>query len=91
MHQAFDETVKAADARGLRVTGSELVGLVPLKAMLDAGDYFLKKQQRSLGISDEEKIKMTNQLFTKLIKKLAQKYELLQEIKSKLVFSWEDL
>ena len=58
MHQAFDETVKAATKRGLRVTGSELVGLVPLKAMLDAADYFLKKQQRSLGISEEEKIKI---------------------------------
>ena len=58
MHQAFDETVKAATKRGLRVTGSELVGLVPLKAMLDTADYFLKKQQRSLGISEEEKIKI---------------------------------
>lgn len=58
MHQAFDETVKAADKRGLRVTGSELVGLVPLKAMLDAADYFLTKQQRSLGISESEKIKI---------------------------------
>jgi glutamate formiminotransferase/formiminotetrahydrofolate cyclodeaminase len=58
MHVAFDETVKAADKRGLRVTGSELIGLIPLKAMLDAGDYFLKKQQRSLGISEAEKIKI---------------------------------
>lgn len=58
MHEAFDETVKAADKRGLRVTGSELVGLVPLKAMLDAADYFLTKQQRSLGISESEKIKL---------------------------------
>ncbi len=58
MHQAFDETVKAADKRGLRVTGSELVGLVPLKAMLDAADYFLTKQQRSLGIRESEKIKI---------------------------------
>ncbi|GAB4254924.1 MAG: hypothetical protein Kow0079_11500 [Vicingaceae bacterium] len=58
MHVAFDETCKAADKRGLRVTGSELVGLVPLKAMLDAADYFLIKQQRSLGISEEEKIKI---------------------------------
>ncbi|MGV6846596.1 MAG: glutamate formimidoyltransferase [Lutibacter sp.] len=58
MHVAFDETVKAADERGLRVTGSELIGLIPLKAMLDAGDYFLKKQQRSLGISESEKIKI---------------------------------
>ncbi|MFD2567798.1 glutamate formimidoyltransferase [Pseudotenacibaculum haliotis] len=58
MHQAFDETVKSATDRGLRVTGSELVGLVPLQAMLDAADYFLVKQQRSLGISEDEKIKI---------------------------------
>ncbi len=58
MHVAFDETCKSATERGLRVTGSELIGLVPLKAMLDAGDYFLTKQKRSLGISDEEKIKI---------------------------------
>ena len=58
MHIAFDESCKAADERGLRVTGSELVGLVPLKAMLDAADYFLTKQQRSLGISESEKIKI---------------------------------
>ena len=58
MHEAFDESVKAAIKRGLRVTGSELVGLVPLNAMLDAADYFLKKQERSLGISEAEKIKI---------------------------------
>ena len=58
MHQAFDETSKAADKRGVRVTGSELVGLVPLQAMLDAADYFLKKQNRSLGISEADKIKI---------------------------------
>lgn len=58
MHMAFDETVKSATERGLRVTGSELIGLIPLKAMLDAGDYFLRKQQRSLGISEKEKIKI---------------------------------
>jgi len=58
MHEAFDETCKAAEERGLRVTGSELIGLIPLKAMLDAGDYFLKKQERSLGISEAEKIKI---------------------------------
>ena len=58
VHIAFDETVKAADKRGLRVTGSELIGLIPLKAMLDAADYFLHKQQRSLGISEKEKIKI---------------------------------
>ena len=58
MHVAFDETCKAAIERGLRVTGSELVGLVPLKAMLDAADFFLTKQGRSLGISESEKIKI---------------------------------
>ncbi|PQB04098.1 glutamate formimidoyltransferase [Aureitalea marina] len=58
MHVAFDETCKAATERGLRVTGSELVGLVPLKAMLDAADYFLIKQGRSLGIAESEKIKI---------------------------------
>ena len=58
MHKAFDETVKAANKRGIRVTGSELVGLVPLKAMTDAADFFLLKQQRSLGISEAKKIKI---------------------------------
>ncbi len=58
VHVAFDEVCKRAEARGIRVTGSELVGLVPLKAMLDAGRYFLKKQQRSLGVSDSELIKI---------------------------------
>ena len=58
MHVAFDESCKAAQERGLRVTGSELVGLVPLKAMLDAADFFLTKQQRSLGIAESEKIKI---------------------------------
>jgi len=58
LHLAFDETVKAADARGIRVTGSELVGLVPLQSMLDAADFYLSKQQRSLGISESEKIKI---------------------------------
>ncbi len=58
MHEAFDETVKSATRRGLRVTGSELIGLIPLQAMLDAGDFFLKRQERSLGISDMEKIKI---------------------------------
>ena len=58
MHVAFDETDKAATARGLRVTGSELIGLIPLQAMLDAADYYLVKQQRSLGCSESEKIKI---------------------------------
>lgn len=58
MHEAFYETSVAATKRGLRVTGSELVGLVPLQALLDAADFYLKKQQRSLGISEREKIKI---------------------------------
>jgi len=58
MHEAFDESCNSAQERGLRVTGSELVGLVPLKAMLDAADYFLTKQKRSLGIAENEKIKI---------------------------------
>jgi len=58
MHVAFDEVCAKANARGLRVTGSEIVGLVPLRAMLDAGRYFLRKQQRSLGVSDAELIKI---------------------------------
>ncbi|MBS1668038.1 MAG: glutamate formimidoyltransferase [Bacteroidetes bacterium] len=58
VHIAFDEVCKKADARGIRVTGSELVGLIPLKAMLDAGKYFLKKQKRSTGVSEKELIKI---------------------------------
>ncbi len=58
VHVAFDEVTEKARARGIRVTGSELVGLIPLQAMLDAGKYFLRKQQRSTGISDEEIIKI---------------------------------
>lgn len=58
VHIAFDEVCKKAEARGVRVTGSELVGLIPLKAMLDAGSYFLKKQKRSVGLPDEELIKI---------------------------------
>lgn len=56
LHKAFDEVVRAAQERGIRVTGSELVGLVPLQAMLDAGRYFLEKMGRSAGVSDEELI-----------------------------------
>lgn len=58
VHIAFDEVCRKAEARGIRVSGSELVGLIPLKAMLDAGRYFLKKQKRSLGVSDSELIKI---------------------------------
>lgn len=58
VHVAYDEVFKRAEARGVRVSGSELVGLIPLKAMLDAGRYFLKKQKRSVGVSDRELIKI---------------------------------
>ena len=58
VHIAFDEVCKKAEARGIRVTGSELVGLIPLKAMLDAGKYFLRKQKRSTGVSEKELIKI---------------------------------
>ena len=58
LHIAFEECNKSATNRGMRVTGSELVGLVPLKVMIDAGKYFLKKQNRSTGIADEEIIKI---------------------------------
>jgi glutamate formiminotransferase / formiminotetrahydrofolate cyclodeaminase len=56
LHEAFEACCKSADARGVRVTGSELVGLVPKKVMTDAGKYFLKKQGRSIGVSEEELI-----------------------------------
>ena len=58
VHVAFDEVCRKADGRGIRVTGSELVGLIPLKSVLDAGRYFLEKQHRSTGVSDEELIKI---------------------------------
>jgi len=58
VHIAFDEVCNKAIERGIRVTGSELVGLIPLKAMLDAGKYFLLKQQRSIGVSEKELIKI---------------------------------
>lgn len=58
VHIAFDEVCKSASERGIRVTGSELVGLIPLQAMLDAGKYFLQKQKRSTGVSETELIKI---------------------------------
>lgn len=58
VHVAFDEACKAAEARGIRVTGSELVGLIPKQALLDAADFYLRRQQRSLGIPEREKIKI---------------------------------
>jgi glutamate formiminotransferase / formiminotetrahydrofolate cyclodeaminase len=58
LHKIFDAACERAAARGLRVTGSELVGMIPLSAMLDAGKYFLQKQNRSLGIPEKEIIKI---------------------------------
>ncbi len=58
VHIAFDEVCRKADARGIRVTGSELVGLIPLEAMLEAGRYFLRKQKRSTGVSEQELIRI---------------------------------
>lgn len=58
LHIAFDEVCKKADARGIRVTGSELVGLVPLQSMIAAGKYFLEKQKRSTGVSEKEIIRI---------------------------------
>ncbi len=58
LHLAFEEVCRAAAARGLRVTGTEIVGLVPKRVLLEAGRYFLKKQQRSLGVSEEEVVKI---------------------------------
>ena len=58
VHVAFDAVCKSAELRGMRVTGSELVGLIPLNALLDAGRYFLRKQQRSVGVSEAELIKI---------------------------------
>jgi glutamate formiminotransferase/formiminotetrahydrofolate cyclodeaminase len=56
LHIAFDECCKSAQSRGLRVTGSELVGLVPKSVLVDAGKYFLKKQKRSEGVSEKDLI-----------------------------------
>lgn len=58
LHTAFDEVCSKAAARGIRVTGSEIVGLIPLKSLLEAGKYFLEKQQRSAGVPDEELIRI---------------------------------
>ncbi|PLW94032.1 MAG: glutamate formimidoyltransferase [Marinilabiliales bacterium] len=58
VHVAFDEVCAKAQARGIRVTGSEIVGLVPKKVLIDAGNHYLAKQSRSLGISEEEKVKI---------------------------------
>ncbi len=58
VHIAFDEVVEKAAVRGIRVTGSEIVGLIPKKVLIDAGKHYLAKQQRSAGVSEEEIIKI---------------------------------
>lgn len=58
LHKAFDEVSRAAAARGIRVTGTEIVGLIPKRAIIDAGKHYLRMQQRSLGIPDSEIIKI---------------------------------
>ncbi len=58
IHNVFEEVVNKANERGASVTGSELVGLIPLKSMIDAGKYFLKKQNRSIGIPEVDIIKI---------------------------------
>ncbi|MEM1214109.1 MAG: glutamate formimidoyltransferase, partial [Bacteroidota bacterium] len=58
LHEAFEACRESANRRGLRVTGSELVGMVPLQVMLDTGHYFLRRQRRSLGVSEAEVIKI---------------------------------
>lgn len=58
LHVAFDEVCRAAQARGIRVTGTEIVGLVPKRALVEAGRYFLHKQQRSTGLPESEIIRI---------------------------------
>ena len=58
LHVAFDEVCRAADARGVRVTGTEIVGLVPKKVLVDAGRYFLRKQSRSTGVPERELVRI---------------------------------
>ena len=58
LHTAFDEVCRAAAARGIRVTGTEIVGLVPKRALIDAGKHYLKMQQRSLGLPEDEIIRI---------------------------------
>jgi len=91
VHLAFDEVCRKADARGIRVTGSELVGLIPLKAMLDAGRYFLAKQQRSAGVSDDEMIKIAvksmglNELYQFIPEEKIIEYVMTKEDKNRLI------
>lgn len=63
LHKAFDACCKSAEKHGLRVTGSELIGLLPKQVLLDAGQYFLEKQDRSTAVSEAELIKIAVQTF----------------------------
>ncbi len=91
IHVAFDEVCNKAGERGIRVTGSELIGVVPLSCMLDAGRYFLHKQKRSSGIPDEEIIEIAvrslglNELAPFEPKKRIIEYLLKEEEKDQLV------
>ena len=58
VHTAFDAACERSIARGMRVTGSEIVGLIPKRVLMDAADHYLRKQERSLGISESEKVKV---------------------------------
>ncbi len=58
LHRAFDEVCRAAAARGIRVTGAEIVGMVPKRVLTEAGKYYLEKQHRSTGISEDEIIRI---------------------------------
>ncbi len=58
LHAAFEEVCRAAEARGVRVTGTEIVGLIPKRALVEAGRYFLHKQNRSTGLSEREIIRI---------------------------------
>ena len=58
LHVAFDEVCRAAEARGVRVTGTEIVGLIPKKCLIDAGRHFLRKQQRSTGVPERELVRI---------------------------------
>ena len=90
VHIAFDEVCKKAEARGIRVTGSELVGLVPLQSLTEAGKYFLKKQQRSTGVSEKELIKIAvkSMYWKNLVHSNLKKGSLNIYYKIKLIENW---
>lgn len=58
LHEAFEEVCRCAALRGVRVSGCEIVGLIPKKVLIDAAKFYLKKQQRSLGVSEAEMVKI---------------------------------